>query len=151
MPPSIIVIRARRATEQVGDNRRGIAERNGERSETSYRRQSPVSRTPPRGRSWRGQAPLRRLGITRVQAIASRNTKNLRLPQSRNSRPVTRPILDAGDLRGCGVNRPPNTGPSRSQPQKLSRGENRPNLWGEPARLAVIPWGEPANLLVRNN
>jgi hypothetical protein len=35
--------------------------------------------------------------------------------------------------------------------QELSRGENRPKVWGEPARLVVIPWGEPAKLLVGIN
>jgi len=56
------------------------------------------------------------------------------------------------DPPGCGVNRPArNAAPIRPQGHELSRGENRPNPWGEPARLAVIPWGEPAKLLVKNN
>ncbi len=35
--------------------------------------------------------------------------------------------------------------------QELSRGENRLIVWGEPARLVVIPWGEPTKLLVGIN
>jgi hypothetical protein len=44
----------------------------------------------------------------------------------------------------------PNCGPRLAHSIDLSRGENRPDSWGEPARLGVIPWGKPAKLLVKN-
>jgi hypothetical protein len=47
-----------------------------------------------------------------------------------------------------GVNRP---GLQIPHFQELSRGENRLIVWGEPARLVVIPWEEPAKLLVGIN
>jgi hypothetical protein len=43
-----------------------------------------------------------------------------------------------------------NCSPRVAHSPDLSRGENRPDSWGEPARLGVIPWGEPAKLLVKN-
>ena len=52
---------------------------------------------------------------------------------------------------GCGVNRPTRNARDSATGHELSRGENRPDPWGEPAQLAVIPWGEPAKLLVKNN
>jgi hypothetical protein len=55
------------------------------------------------------------------------------------------------DSPGCGVNRPTRNARDSATGHELSRGENRPDPWGEPARLAVIPWGEPAKLLVKNN